>query len=138
VNLAEIGEDPFDEVHGIGSLRMTRPLDSDPRRRNGRRFIGSRCFLFAHRFLMVLRLRHFPKTRGVAKCVPCGFFLRKNPLRSCGLAFYQFGKCVRAKTATPDSTGLKRLGQMIPLQPEGKRLDVFFLCGRLCLSMVFR
>ena len=31
VNLAEICEDPLDEVHGVGPLGVTRPLDFIPR-----------------------------------------------------------------------------------------------------------
>jgi len=48
VNLAEIGEDPLDEVHGVGALGMTCPFDSDPGWGNGLRLVGSCCFLFAH------------------------------------------------------------------------------------------
>jgi hypothetical protein len=54
VNLAEIREDPLDEVHGVGALGVPRPLDPDPRRRNRRRLNGNPLFLFAHRYLMLL------------------------------------------------------------------------------------
>ena len=30
MNLAEIREDALDEVHRVGALGMTRPLDPDP------------------------------------------------------------------------------------------------------------
>jgi hypothetical protein len=39
VNLAEIGEDPLDKVHGIWPLGMTRPLYSVPRRRQRPRLV---------------------------------------------------------------------------------------------------
>jgi hypothetical protein len=51
VNLAEISEDPLNEVHGIRALRMTRPLDSNPRRRGNLRLLTNSLFLFAHRYL---------------------------------------------------------------------------------------
>ena len=60
VNLAVIREDAFDKVHGIGALRMPRPLDSNPRRRNRLPLIGNPCLLFAHRYLVPLRARSPP------------------------------------------------------------------------------
>ena len=51
VNLAEIGENSLDQIHGIGPLGMPRPLDPDPRRRGRLRLVGDPLFLFAHQFL---------------------------------------------------------------------------------------
>ena len=50
VNLAEIGKDPLDQLHGVGALGMPRPLDSVPRRRDGLLLGNDLCFLFAHRY----------------------------------------------------------------------------------------
>jgi hypothetical protein len=52
VNLAEIGKDMLDEIHGVGPLGMPRPLNPDPRRRRRLRLKRIPCFLFAHRFLV--------------------------------------------------------------------------------------
>ena len=57
VNLAEISEDPLDEVHGVGPLWVARPLNSGPCRRNRRRLMGNDCFLFAHLCLAPLPAR---------------------------------------------------------------------------------
>ena len=51
VSLAEIGEDPFDEVHGVRPLGVARPLDSIPRRRPRRRLHLCPWLLFAHLYL---------------------------------------------------------------------------------------
>jgi len=40
VNLAEIGKDSLDEVHGVGPLRVAGCFNFRPRRRNRRRVVG--------------------------------------------------------------------------------------------------
>ena len=87
VNLAEIGEDPLDEVHGVGPLGVTRPLDSDPGRRNCLRLMGSRCFLFAH-----LCLAPLPATSPSALLDSTGSGRLRQPIvRSTGWIWPQCG-----------------------------------------------
>jgi hypothetical protein len=56
MNLTEISEDPLYEIHRVGPLGIPGQLDSDPRRRRCLRLIGIPCFLFAHGFLVPLKI----------------------------------------------------------------------------------
>jgi len=112
VNLAEVGEDSFDEVHGSGALRMPRPLNIDPRRRRGLRLVGISCLLFAHLFLVPCPV---PWAASVAARPPVILRVRAHPDKCRVPALSREARCTGGQSV-PGSI----LGATYRTRPRGR------------------